>query len=323
MSSVNDWLMSGPAWLRYRTLVDLQDMPIDSGAVVSARFSLLKDPQVAEIMSELLDWPGLALKRHNDAGHPLHKLVFMADLGLHKEDQAINLIVQRVLQHQSGEGAFQVVVNVAPAYGGSGQDVCGWALCDTPSVLYSLAKLGLRQDERVHKAAQHLADLGTDIGWPCAVSPEMGKFRGPGRKNDPCPYATLISLKALAQFPEWRDSQVCRTGAESLLNLWDQRKTRKAYLFAMGTDFAKLKAPLVWYDILHVAEVLTQFTWLKGDKRLLEMLAIIEAKADSEGCFTPESIWKAWSQWEFGQKKAPSFWITFLAHRILKRAGKE
>ena len=87
----------------------------------------------------------------------------------------------------------------------------------------------------------------------------------------------------------------------------------------MGTDFAKLKAPLIWYDILHVTEVLTQFEWLRKDKRLGEMVAIVKAKADDQGRFTPESIWQAWREWDFGQKREPSAWLTLIAQRMLER----
>ncbi len=31
--------------------------------------------------------------------------------------------------------------------------------------------------------------------------PALGKFRGPGRKDDPCPVANLYALKALSLFP--------------------------------------------------------------------------------------------------------------------------
>ena len=31
-------------------------------------------------------------------------------------------------------------------------------------------------------------------------------------------------------------------------------------MFYMGTDFSKLKVPLVWYDLLHVLEVITQLS---------------------------------------------------------------
>ena len=90
-------------------------------------------------------------------------------------------------------------------------------------------------------------------------------------------------------------------------------------MFYMGSDFRKLKAPFIWYDILHVLEVLTQFDWLKNDPRLKEMINLLAAKADAQGRFTPESIWKAWSGWDFGQKKEPSRWLTFLILRIMRR----
>jgi hypothetical protein len=192
-------------------------------------------------------------------------------------------------------------------------------LCDAPSVIYSLVKLGMGENPVIQMAAKHLAGLSFDSGWPCVVSSAYGKFRGPGRKTDPCPYGTLIAIKALAQFPEWRDSQVCEIGSQTLMQLWEQRKERRPYLFAMGTDFSKLKMPLIWYDILHVLEVLTQFPILKKDKRLLEMVNIIKTKSPNEGQFTAESVWKAWSSWEFGQKKEPSFLVTLQAHRIMRR----
>jgi len=77
--------------------------------------------------------------------------------------------------------------------------------------------------------------------------------------------------------------------------------------------------PLIWYDILHILEVLTQFPNLWDDKRLLEMVNIVKAKSDGEGRFTAESVWKSWSGWEFGQRKEPSFLVTFEVYRIMKR----
>jgi hypothetical protein len=90
----------------------------------------------------------------------------------------------------------------------------------------------------------------------------------------------------------------------------------------MGADFRKLKAPLIWYDILHLLDVLTQFPWLKGDARLKEMIETMQAKADGQGRYTPESIWKAWSDWDFGQKKTPSRALTFFVQRVIIRYGR-
>ena len=160
-----------------------------------------------------------------------------------------------------------------------------------------------------------------DNGWPCVVSKELGSFRGPGRKDDPCPFATLAMLKALAEFEDLRDGPECRAGAEALLALWADSRSRHPYQFYMGTDFRKLKAPFVWYDLLHVLDVLSRFPWLAGDSRLLDMVDVLAGKMDAQGRFTAESVWTWWKDWEFGQKREPSRWVTLLAWRILRLRG--
>lgn len=280
---------------------------------------MVAHPLVQSLLTELAEWPGAPLKRHNDASHLLHKLAFVADLGFRADDPGIAQVVNRIFSHQSQDGPFQVLMNIPTHFGGTGKDQWLWMLCDAPIVLYALVKFGLGEAPRVQAAIQTLVDLVRDNGWPCAAAPELGKFRGPGPKNAPCPYANLVMLKALAVAPDWRESAACHTGAETLLQLWEDRTLRKPYLFAMGTDFGKLKAPLIWYDVLHVLDVLSHFPWLQHDERLREIAHHVKAKADEQGRFTAESVWTAWRAWEFGQKRTPSWWLTLLAHRALTR----
>ena len=89
----------------------------------------------------------------------------------------------------------------------------------------------------------------------------------------------------------------------------------------MGKDFRKLKAPLVWYDILHVADVLSRFTFLRTDPRLMEMVQIMQTKADENGRYTPESTYQVWKGWDFGQKKVPSRYVTLRVMEISQRIG--
>ena len=91
------------------------------------------------------------------------------------------------------------------------------------------------------------------------------------------------------------------------------------YMFFMGTDFRKLKAPLFWYDILHVLDLLIHFEWTRKDKRFRQMLNVMISKADKDGRYTAESVWTPWKDWDFGQKKIPSRGLTFYIQRILKR----
>jgi hypothetical protein len=319
MNAPVSWLLQGEPWLTYRTRIDLLGQNENDLQVKQARQVMLANPLVHNLINELSGWPGTVITNHKSAGQPIHKLTFLADLGLKASDPGMEVILDRILAHQSDEGPFQLPINIPVHFGGNGQETWAWALCDAPLTAYALAQFGLEADPRVKAATSHLIRLARENGWPCAVSKELGKFHGPGRKDDPCPYATLVMLKALAVMEEWCDSPECHAGAEALLNLWHNSLIQHPYIFFMGTDFRKLKVPFVWYDLLHVLEVLTRFPWLRGDDRLHNMLGVMDSKMDNQGYFTCESVWSAWKEWEFGQKKAPSRWLTLLAWRILAR----
>jgi hypothetical protein len=314
-----DWLLEGEPWVAYRARRDLLRQAEQDPPVVSARQSMLADGRVQALLAELSAWPGTVISSHKSAGQPFHKLTFCADLGLKVTDPGVDKIVAHILEHQSAEGPFQLPTNIPAHFGGTGQDQWAWALCDAPLIVYALVEFGLHGEPAVRAAVDHLAGLVRDNGWPCAVSQELGRFRGPGRKEDPCPFANLAMLKALSVVDELRGSQACHIGAETLLTLWHESTTRHPYIFYMGTDFRKLKVPFVWYDLVHVLDVLSRFPWLREDSRLLDMLAILRDKADAQGRFALESVWTAWKGWEFGQKKEPSRWLTLMAWRIIGR----
>jgi len=319
MNAPIDWLLEGEPWIQYRTRLDLLGQSEEAPQVKSARNSMLANAQVQNLVAELSGWPGTVISSHKSASQPFHKLTFIADLGIKAADPGVDTIVAHVLKHQSAEGPFQLPMNIPVRYGGMGEDQWAWALCDAPLIVYALVKFGLANERAVQAATKYLAGLVRDNGWPCAVSKELGKFRGPGRKDDPCPFANLAMLKALSEIEALRDSPACHIGADTLLTLWSESTTRHPYMFYMGTDFRKLKVPLVWYDLKHLLDVLSRFTWLKEDTRLLDMLEILKSKADQQGRFTLESIWTAWKDWEFGQKKEPSRWLTLTAWRIISR----
>jgi len=313
------FLESDELWTRYRTLVDLLDRPEEDADVRAARKAMLAHPQVKTLIAEVAACGEHPITRHNDAGHALHKLNTLADFGITASDRGIKSLLKSMMARQSPEGAFQSVVNVPKSFGGTGKDTWAWMSCDAPTLLYSLTAMGLGNGPRVKRAVNHLAGLVDENGWRCVVAPELGKFRGPGRKADPCPIANVYALKALAQVPELLDCPATRTGTEMLLQHWQYQKTAKFYLFGVGTDFRKLKYPFVWYDILHVTDVLSRFPFVHADRRFQQMLKTITAQADSRGRYTATSMYLAWKGWSFADKKIPSPWLTFLVLRILKR----
>jgi len=315
-SAAINWLLEGEPWVKYITRTILLDQPKESYKILVEE--IIKNPQIQKIIKELKQWPGKPLSNHKSASQYFHKLSLLADFGLTKANKDIDEICQKVMGNVSDQDLFLINTNVPVHYGGTGKDELAWSLCDAPLILYSLLKFGYR-NETIIKGVKYIMSLIRDNGWPCKVSENLGKFRGPGRKDDPCPFATLASLKMLTQLDEYKNSKEAMIGVETLLKLWANSRTLHPYMFYMGTDFRKLKAPLFWYEILNVVNVLSEFDYARKDRRLLEMLDVIKYKANSEGKYISESVYREFSDFDFGQKKIPSRWLTLNVLEIIKK----
>lgn len=320
---VNQWLNAQGPWVQYKLIRELEERPREDVEVRAAHENVFLHPLVRSIIDELHEWPGPPMKRHNDSKLLYHKLAFLADLDLLPDHPGMTGIVERILSEQSEDGPFHIMGNIPTFFGGSGKDESIWMLCDAPLLIYSLVKMGYGHDPRVSRAVTYLLSIIRDFGWPCAASSKLGKkFKGPGKRTDPCPYANLLMLKLLSVLPEFRQGKEALSGCNVILDLWEHRKEVKYFMFGMGTDFAKLKAPFIWYDILHVTDILTRFDNLGGDHRLKALVHLIEEKADENGLYKAESVYRAWKDWDFGQKKEASGWITLQVYIILKRWDK-
>lgn len=320
--TITDWLLSSAEpWTRYRTLLDLLACPESELETDAARRDMIQHPQVRTLIAAAAGWGERALTRHNDAAHPLYALSTLADFGLRASDPGMAEIAEKALARQSPEGAFQTLLFIPAAFGGSNDDLWSWIACDAPTLLYALASFGLGDDVRVQRSAQHLAGQSAENGYRCTAAAALGRFHGPGRRQDPCPVANVYALKALSLFPKHRQEPAVQHAAEALLDHWARRKEKKYYLFGMGTDFRKLKYPYVYFDILHVLEALSRYPFVHADARFKEILAAVTSQADGLGRCTAGSMYQSWKGWSFADKKTPSPWLTFLVQRIVQRVG--
>lgn len=322
MANIDYLLGSGEPWTVYRTLVDLAGCDESSARALAAKGEMLAHPLVQGLLGELMGWPGTVIASHKSAGQIYHKLAFLADIGLKKGDGPMAEIAQKVLEHRDENGLICLPTEIPVHYGGTGETAWAWSLCDAPLNATSTAKAGLADEAQTREAIEYFLTFQRDNGFPCAVSEQLGSFRGPGRKEDPCPYVNLLMLKLLALYGDTKQSGGAKAAAECLLNLWANSRTYHPYIFYMGDDFRKLKVPFIWYDILHVADTLSQYDEVYGDARFQDMLAVINAKVDAGGLFSPESDWKVWKDMGFASKNKPSPWLTFLVTRINTRVGK-
>ncbi len=284
---------------------------------------MLEHPAVLGLIGRSADWPGYPLKRHNDAAHPLYAISTLADFGLEREDLEIAEIAGSVMAHFDGEG-FETLLWL-PRFLTKEDDAEAWSwmLCDSPTLLYSLLAFGYGDEPAVRQAVTALAGRSADNGWRCGAAESLPSFSGPGRKDDTCPIATIYSLKVLSMVPELSDSAMTANGVEAILSHWEYQTEYKLKMFGIGTDFRKLKYPFVWYDILHVADVLSRFPQARSDPRYAELVAEITSQAGLDGRYAAGSMYRAWKDWSFADKKEPSPFLTMLVLRIQARRETE
>ena len=276
-----------------------------------------KISNLLDIATKLYD---IELKRHNDASHPLNVLIFLVDNGFQKH-KSLKSINQSILDSYFQNG-FTILMNIPIAFGGTGENVKTWILCDLPILTYISIKLNNDKLLPVHKKIiKNISILMDENGWRCKNCGNIGKFRGPGKKDDECPLASLnvLRLLSLTKSNEYLDEK--EKAIETLLLLWKERKKRRPYLFAMGTDFCKLKYPLIWYDILNVVNALSYFQSAVNRKEFIEMLKIINQKVKQNG-YKPESVYQFWKEFDFGQKKTDSEYIKNTIESIQDRIDR-
>lgn len=304
-------------WLQYAIRLNLLNERKEDLSVLLDE--ALKDEKIQAYLKDISDFHSILVSNHKNPGLPIHKLIFLLDIGFSTDIPEIKSAITQIMSNKDKNGIYQSLTNIPKHYGGTGEDLFGWSLCDAPLLLMALLKAKVDYQQHIKQGVDFLAALVQPYGFPCSVSEEFGKFRGPGRKDDPCPYATLIMLNLLSGIDEYRDSDIVANGIEAILTLWGNSLERHPYVFYMGTDFRKLKAPAMWYDIVSVTNCLSKYECAKTDKRFLEMVGIIKAKQDKSGLFTPESIYTKCKGWDFGQKKTVSPYLTYLCIRLMGR----
>jgi len=310
-----EWLLAGEPWVVYRTLTDLLDEKEKDNVVVTTRLAIPKHSLIRKIFEGLNEDGYWGKPKDIHTWWPRKNTTFwilpmLADFGFTVNDKRIARACEYVLSTQLQSGGF------------------GWDPLTKPSdchsaiIIESLAKLGLLGDSRLQKACEWLIKRQRlDGGFWCKNTGQIG---GPREKEPSCAFATTFVLGALAQNHRLRNNEIAKRGVNFLFECWENRgKIRYAgHDSQIGTDWEKLKYPFTDYKILKSLDVLSQFEYAKKRLKESEMIKLLLSKRDNQGRFTPESIIKVWSDFDFGQKEKPSRWITFLVLRILKKICK-
>lgn len=307
-----DWLLSGAPFVKYRTMIDLLDLPENDEQVQAARKAVLRHRPIQAILSRQNKDGYWGAPSDIHAWWPRKDTTFwllgmLADFGLRKDTQRIAAACEYVFSTQHAEGGFGWGVPTTPAE------------CFTGILAEALAKHGYCHDSRLAKAHRWLLSRQrSDGGFWCKNTGQPG---GPREYEPSCAFASLCVLSALVQLPTHRQDDAVVKTAQFLLECWVKRGKVKyaGHDSQIGTGWEKLKYPYTDYRILKYVDAISRVPLARSDPRSLEVLDVLLTKRDGDGRFTPESVSKAYSEFDFGQKKLPSRWLTVLAYAAVKR----
>ncbi len=307
------WLLDGEPWVVYRTLTWLQEEAEDDSSVVASQMAISKHPMIERIFADLNENGYWGKPNDIHTWWPKKDTTFwllpvLADFGLTADDRRIARACEYVFSTQLESGAFGWSPPTEPGD------------CHTAILVEAMAKLGLLHDSRLQKAYRWLVKRQRlDGGFWCKST---GLIGGPREKEPSCAFATMFTLGAMGQNPNLRSRRSVKKGVSFLFKCWRNRGKVKyaGHDSEVGRGWEKLKYPFTEYRILKFLDVLSQFEYSRQELLASGILDLLLKKRDNNGRFTPESIHRVWSDFDFGQKQKPSRWITLWALLIMKRA---
>lgn len=298
--NVLDWLLEGPAWLRYAVELQLLNAQPDVAPV-------LGNSAIVKIIDRLKSGDaGIpALKtgqvHYTETGKAYWDLFLLADIGLTAADSGLDGVLEEVFRFQSPDGTFSIPPNVKNNY-----------FCMSAILLSSLSRMGYHDDPRLQKYIR--VALQAQIpggGWDC-YGDSMGYLES-------CPMDNLNILMLLGQYEQFKDNPHLNDAIDLLLEHWEDGA--HLYGFGVGKRFRSLQYPAVKYGILRVLDVLSLFPYAVNSRAFVSMLDFVHGKAVG-GRYFAEATDGSYADFDFDQTVEPSRWLTFLVNRIEKRAGK-
>jgi len=292
-----DWLLAGPAWLRYAVEAQLLGKTPDVQPV-------LEDSSIREIIARLkgIDTGIPAIRsgrvHYTETGKAYWDLFFLADIGLQIDDLGLKDEAEHIFNFQSPDGSLTMPPNVRDDY-----------FCMSAILVASLARMGYRDDPRIARYIQAvMRSQLANGGWDCY---------GDSYGRESCPMDNLNILMLLGQYEKYRDNPALNGAIDLLLAHWEEGS--HLYGFGVGKRFRALQYPAVKYGILRVLDVLSLFPYAVASRSFRSMMDSVHGKA-SDGRYTPEAAASAFAGFDFAQMAEPSRWLTFLIGRIDKRA---
>ena len=247
----------------------------------------------------------------------------LAELGAEADEQ-IKGQCEYILEHaqEPADGGF--AMNAAAKTGGG--RISEVIPCLTGNMVWSLIRFGCWEDPRLQKAVDWLTKYSrlNDGVENDPQIPPYNRYETCWGKHT-CHMGVVKTLKAFSAIPESKRSrQVKDTIDQAAEFLLIHHIYKRSHDLARVSKpgWTKFGFPLMYQtDVLEILDILSSLNII--DSRMDEALDLVCAKRDEHGRWVAENLYCSDKLLiPFGEKGAPSKWLTLRALRVLKRCGR-
>ena len=283
--------------IRYWTLVDILDRPIDSSEVQEARAAIAVQPLVKELFAlQHVDgyWGDDETKPHTAQG-AVTVLTLLHHLGVLPDQHTMVGCDSLLKNSQNANGGFSMTKTLRS----------GIFPCTTGEHLSFLVYFGLGNDPRVRSAFAFLVEeMSADDALDC------GRYQ-----HRDCLWGAIAVLNGLAVLPAdmqtGQSQRLVKRLANTLLDTrYDFVGEHKRWL--------TFSVPRGW-DLLSALKALAAHGYAH-DARFLQLFERILDRQDGQGRWHCGSVSRTWP---IEKRNQPSKWITLDALRVLKQVGEK
>ena len=321
--SVNWLLEEDNPSVRYFTLTELLDKPVNDSEVKKAKNAIMNVGVVPRILAKQNGdgyWETPTAFYTAKYKGTSWQLIILAELGANEKDTRIRKACEFILANsQNPEGSgFSMHLSGKTGRGRRSEVIP----CLTGNMVWSLIRLGHLEDPRVQRGINWITtyqrfDDGIkegSKGWP------YDKYVMCWGKHT-CHMGAVKALKALAEIPaDKRTGEVeatIKNGAEYML---------RHHIYKRSHDLSRVSKPgwlrfgfplMYQTDALEVLGILTKLGY--KDERMQETVDLVISKQDTQGRWKLENTFNGRFQVDIEHKGELSKWITLNALKALKR----
>ena len=127
MNAINFILENGDVWLQYAARINSLKERKDS--LIDLRLRALSDPKIKAYLNDVADYHGILVTNHKNPDLPIHKLLFLLDIGFDADVPEIQTAIEKIMENKDDNGVYRSLTNIPKHFGGSGEDsffFCLW-----------------------------------------------------------------------------------------------------------------------------------------------------------------------------------------------------